>query len=348
MCPIPRPTILIPAFQPDHHLSDLVTLLRHEGFDRILVVDDGSDSACRPVFQAAEAAGALVLRHATNLGKGRALKTGLNEALVRGLAENGIITADADGQHTVEDIARIGGAMAEHPGALVLGVRAFAGDVPLKSRIGNGLTRAAFSLIHGGRLRDTQTGLRGLPTRRLPLFLALAGERYEYEMNMLLEARPQGIPLVQVPIATIYIEGNRRSHYRPLQDSLRIFLLLLRFTASSLASAAVDYAVFALMHLLLPTTLLVDVVAARVASSAVNFQLNRRLVFRSTEKPAAAMVRYYALAAAILLAGYLLIRFLYLGLGLNVFLAKLISDVLLYTVSFLVQREFVYKRRRRP
>ena len=158
-----------------------------------------------------------------------------------------MITADADGQHAPDDIMKIALAMRAAPEALVLGVRRFTGKVPLKSRFGNGITRIVFSLINGGNILDTQTGLRGIPAVHLPLILALAGERYEYEMNMLLAARPNDIKMVQVPIDTIYIEGNRSSHFKVVRDSARIYALLFKFLFSSAMAGIVDYGLFILM-----------------------------------------------------------------------------------------------------
>ena len=294
---------------------------------------------------AAAALGCLVLQHAINMGKGRALKTGFNEALYRGYADHGLITADADGQHTPADIGHIAEVMAMHPDSLVLGVRRFTGRVPLKNRLGNGITRLIFALINGKMVYDTQTGLRGIPAVHLPLILTLAGERYEYEMNMLLAVKPNHIPLEQATIETVYIEGNKSSHFNAFRDSARIYALLFKFILSSAASAIVDYGVFALMHISFPGQLIASVVVARVFSSLVNFLINRNLVFKQKGAAASSAARYYALAAAVMLVGYLMIKGLTGSVGLNVYLAKVISDVSLYFVSFYVQREFVYQVR---
>ena len=285
----------------------------------------------------------LILRHAVNMGKGRALKTGLNDAVNIGYADLGVITADADGQHTPQDIEKVASRMAEKPNALVLGVRQFVGEVPLRNRIGSSVTRFLFTLINGERVQDTQTGLRGIPLMHIPLFLTLAGERYEYEMNMLLMARPNGISMEQVPIETVYIEGNKHSHYNVLLDSARVYGKLFSFIASSMIAAFLDFALFILMHNLLPTKLIVSVIVARVGSSAINYLINHNLVFRAKGSMARTAVRYYALAATIMLSSYLLIRLFVDVFALNTYLAKVIADIILYFVSFFIQREFVYR-----
>lgn len=338
-----KPCILIPAYKPDEKMISLIRDLQQREFARIIVVDDGSGAEFASVFSQAEALGCRILRHAINMGKGRTLKTGLNDAMNIGFSDLGVITADADGQHTPGDIEKVALAMAEKPASLVLGVRQFVGNVPLRSRFGNGVTRFIFTLINGGRVQDTQTGLRGIPSVHLPLILALSGERYEYEMNMLLAARPNAIPMEQVPIETVYIEGNKSSHYKVIRDSARIYGLLLKFLASSMTAAVLDYTVFALMHTFVPNRLIASVVVARAASSVVNYLINYNLVFRNKASMAQTAGRYYALVVVIMLSSYLLIKLMAGVLGMNTYIAKLIGDILLYFVSFFVQREFVYK-----
>lgn len=338
------PCILIPAYKPDEKMISLIEQLMAAGFSKIIVVNDGSGPEFAPIFTQAQDLGCVVLHHGINMGKGRAMKTGFNHGLVSTLFTDGVIAADADGQHTPGDIRKIADAMAADPGAMVLGVRNFTGKVPLKSRLGNEITRFFFSLIHGGDVRDTQTGLRGLALEHIPLILALPGERYEYEMNMLLAVRPNDITLVQVPIDTIYIEGNRSSHFKAFQDSFRIYRLLLKFVASSLISTGIDYFIFAVMENLVQDQLIGSVVVARAVSSFANYSINKNVVFKRKCSARKALIRYYILAAFIMMASYGLIKLLSDVLGLNLYLAKVIADVVLYTVSFFVQREHVYKK----
>ncbi len=110
----------------------------------------------------------------------------------------------------------------------MLGSRCFSGEVPLRNRFGNGLTRHIFAFITGTKIADTQTGLRAFPTEVLPELLALSGERYEYEMTVLAHVCRRRKPL-EVPIETVYLDGNRSSHFDPLLDSIRIYFVLVRF-----------------------------------------------------------------------------------------------------------------------
>ncbi len=338
------PCVLIPAYKPDDKMISLISSLKANGFDRIVVVDDGSGAEFESLFDQAEKLSCTVLRHAINMGKGRALKTGFNEGLLQGLFDRGVITADADGQHAPKDILKIARAMADNPDTMVLGVRAFKGKVPLKSRLGNSITRYFFALIHGSDVRDTQTGLRGLPPVQIPVLLSLPGDRYEYEMNMLLALNDHDFQLSQVPIETIYIEGNRSSHFKVFQDSFRIYLLLFKFIGSSLFSTVVDYGLFAAMNILVPGQLIGSVAVARITSSFVNYKINRHIVFKRQEVHRTAALRYYGLVVFVMAASYGLIKVFNLYLGINLYLSKIMADTILYAVSFFVQREFVYRR----
>lgn len=339
------PCIVIPAYKPDNRLAELIGKLIAHDIKNIIIIDDGSGTEHKGIFDDAENMGCTVLRHAINMGKGRALKTGINYAMTKEIAEAGIITADADGQHTPEDIIKTADAMKENNGALVLGVRDFKGKIPLKSRFGNSITRRLFSFINGGDVKDTQTGLRGLPKKHLGLFLSLVGERYDYEMNMLLSAHPNAVKIAQIPIETIYIEKNRSSHFRAIIDSARIYKLIFKFLFSSLFATAIDYLIFFLMKILVPGQLILSVVSARVVSSTANYLINRHMVFKQKNAKKNAMLKYYILAGIIMFLNYGIIKVLSEVLGINVYLSKVITDISLYIVSFTVQREVVFKHR---
>ena len=121
---------------------------------------------------------------------------------------------------------------------MVLGSRKFTGQVPLRSRFGNSVTRGVFAITTGSKVYDTQTGLRGFPHHMLDWLCEIPGDRFEYEMNMLLAARREGYAIREVFIETVYLEENKSSHFRPLVDSMRIYLPILAFSASSAASRA--------------------------------------------------------------------------------------------------------------
>lgn len=221
--------VLIPAYEPDDHLAGLVAdIAADDPTQRVVVVDDGSGSAYRSAFDAVRSRGAEVIAHPENRGKGAALRTGFAH-IAAAFPGDDVVTADCDGQHTVVDIRRVAAALAERPGAVVLGARCFSGGVPWRSRLGNDATKHLFRLITGRRLADTQTGLRGYSASLLPWLATIAGDHYEYELEVLLAATRSAVPLHEVPIEAIYLSGNRSSHFRPVRDSVRVYVPLVRF-----------------------------------------------------------------------------------------------------------------------
>jgi glycosyltransferase involved in cell wall biosynthesis len=227
-----RVAFVVPAWRPEAVLLALVEALAGSGAGAVVVVDDGSGDAFASVFASVAAVpGVKMLRHAENRGKGRALKTGFEYVLAELPEIDGVVTVDADGQHRAEDAVRVAEALGA--AALVLGVRVLRRDAPLRSRVGNGLTRCVFARLTRVMVSDTQTGLRGYPRGMLRELLGLQGERYEYEMRVLVEVCRRQRP-VEVPIATVYLDGNRGSHFAPVMDSLRIGWVLLRCGVASL------------------------------------------------------------------------------------------------------------------
>lgn len=214
-----RVVLTIPAFEPESRLPELIRALRCD-FRDIVVVDDGSLTA-KAVFDDVRAIGGVtLLAHPVNRGKGAALKTAFAEILRRFPDADGTVTVDADGQHLPKDVRRVAEELLRHPDRLVLGVRTFGKDIPFRSRLGNLWTIAEFRLLTGCLVHDTQTGLRGIPRALLPSFLKIPGDRYDYEIRMLTNAAQRTGELVQIPIETVYENGNATSHFRPLADTI--------------------------------------------------------------------------------------------------------------------------------
>jgi glycosyltransferase involved in cell wall biosynthesis len=337
--------VLVPSYQPTSRLLDVLDGLRETVPDAgVVVVDDGSGSSSDDLFRQAAARGADVIRYSVNRGKGSALKTGFRH-IGRTWPGEDVVTADGDGQHTPADIARVAARLAES-GHIVLGGRRFTGAVPLRSRLGNTVARATFRAATGRAVGDTQTGLRGFPATVLGWLTSVPGDRFDYELDVLLKAGPAGHVLDEVEIETVYLEQNASSHFRPVLDTLRVARPLLAYAGASLASFAIDVVALELLFSL-TGMLLLAVVGARVTSATVNFALNRHLVFRSAERGRLRtdLLRYAALAAAVLGSNYVWMLAL-TGAGLPLLLAKAITEVTLYVIGFQVQRRFVFGRRR--
>ena len=342
-----RLAVVIPAYNPEDRLVALVDDLRALGFTSIVVVDDGSDASTRPVFERLrDKTGVELLRHAVNVGKGRALKTAFNHCLCAHPDLEGVVTADADGQHAPRDIARVGHALLES-GAFVLGARQFAAGVPLRSSLGNLSTRWVVSFLFGKRITDTQTGLRGIARDLLPQLMDVPGERYEYETSVLVEMITRRVDIRQVPIDTMYIDGNRSSHFNPLLDSMRIYFVFIRFFASSLLAAAIDFLAFALAIAVFGNPL-GALAVGRACAISVNFVANKRFVFRDERPGAAALLRFCILVAVMFCLSYLLIREIVATTPIGPLGAKVIAESALFVLSFSVQRVFVFPTYARP
>lgn len=334
--------VVIPAYQPDPKFTALVDTLCETTAYPIVVVDDGSDPACAPLFDALGGK-AVLLRHEKNRGKGAAIKTALTYIQSHYPENEGVVTVDADGQHLPADIVRVSEAWAEHPDSLVLGSRRFTGSVPFKSRAGNAITRAVFALSTGVRVFDTQTGLRAFSVKSIPLMLRMRGDRYEYEINVLLFATRHRMPIVEIPIETVYIEGNKSSHFKPFRDAWRIYQMILLFVLSSLAALLIDYVLVLLLSLLTralagPVSLLISVVGARIVSSFCNYFINRKFVFENRDHRS--LMRYYLLAVALLAVNYALMSAATAVFALPV--AKILVELILYPLSFYLQRRYVF------
>ena len=333
--------VLIPAYQPDARLPRLILELhRADPSTKIVVVDDGSGQKFSDIFEASATAGAHVISYENNRGKGYALREGFTWIRdVAGDLSECVVTADADGQHTLNDIFRVGRTCTD-TGKSVLGVREFVGHVPARSRIGNTATSALFWLATGWKLKDTQTGLRAFPVALLPELLKVQGDRYEYELRVLLHLAKFRHPVTQIPIETIYEAGNPTSHFRPLQDSARIWAPLLKFAASSGVATVIDYVLVLVLNAL-TGALFFPVIAARLVSASVNFAMNRR-VFEATGVPLRrSALRYAALAVAVVAGSYTMLAVL-TGIGMPLWIAKIIADTTMYLVSYSAQSRYVF------
>ncbi|HEX3744042.1 MAG TPA: glycosyltransferase [Bryobacteraceae bacterium] len=337
--------VLIPSYQPGDALETLVDALLERGFETIVVVNDGSGLEFDAIFQrAARSSRVHLVEHGVNLGKGAALKTGLNYALVKCPGCRGVVTADGDGQHHPDDIVRVAEALPGNGDALILGVRSFSGTVPLRSRLGNNLTRGLMRVMVGQRLTDTQTGLRGIPVRLIPHLLHVPSSGYEFELDMLLACKHQNIPVVQIPIRTIYLGNNESSHFHPILDSMRIYFLLLRFSMLSLCTAVVDNAVFAVAFRATGSTAR-SMVAGRLVAMTFNYLGVRRTVFHSQQPHSRVLPKYVALVAFNALISYSMIEFFHRTFGVPVIPAKLFSEGLLFIANFAIQRDIIFTRR---
>jgi putative flippase GtrA len=337
--------ILIPAFQPGPQLTALVEHLAQEAVPLIVIVDNASGPEYSGVFErCSELAQVRILRHPANLGKGASLKTGIRYILESFPNCAGVVMADADGQHHPDDILAVALALARNPECLVLGFRQFGQQVPLRSRVGNICTRVLARVILGQRVRDSQTGLRGLPAKFLPYLLGLPSNGYEFELEMLIAAKHLCLTVVEQRIQTIYEPGNPTSHFDPIRDSMKIYFVLFRFALLSLLTATLDNLAFYFAYHATASVLAAQAIARSVAV-LFNYGGARKAVFLSHEGHSVLIPRYTLVVVACGGASFGLIRLLAHLLGAGPVLAKIVAESLLFAVNFVLMRDFVFTGR---
>lgn len=333
---------IVPAYEPGEILLEVLAGLKRQGM-KVVLVDDGSGTGFSDIFTRASAF-AKVISYPVNRGKGTALKMGMIYIQRMYAANSIIVTVDADGQHRPEDAFRLCQKAEENPKMLILGSRRLKENVPLRSRFGNTVTRFVYRLSTGQKVCDTQTGLRAFSSELITPLLSVAGNRYEYEMNVLLEFARRKIPIQEVQIDTIYINNNATSHFDSIKDSVRIYKEILKFSASSFMSFLIDYVLYSLL-LILTSDLRFANIGARFISATVNYILNRKFVFKSQRGIGKSASQYFLLAAAILLGNTLLLEALVNTFQINEMAAKIFTELIFFILSWLIQKCIIFRRK---
>jgi putative flippase GtrA len=186
--------------------------------------------------------------------------------------------------------------------------------------------------------------LRGIPLSIIANLLRLKTNGYDFELDMLLLTKSRQVSIVEVPIETVYLDENSSSHFNPLLDSLKIYLVFLRFNLSSLVSVVIDFSVFSLI-ISLGHPILAGQFSARFCAGFVNYFLNKSFVFKSDRDHKYSILSYVAVLVGMGLCSYGLILVLSENLGISVFASKICSELFLYLASFALQREFVFSQK---
>ena len=292
---------LIPSYEPDYRLIDLVQELYENNFE-IIVVNDGSNYKYDNLFKSINNK-SKVIEYKENKGKGYALKKGL-DYIKNNYKECVIVTMDSDGQHLVKDAIKLCEYTIKNKDELVIGKRIRNEKTPIRSKIGNSITKIIYNITTGNNVYDTQTGLRCFHSNLIDYMLQVEGERYEYEMNMLLNLQRNNIQAEEIEIETIYIDNNSGSHFNTLKDSFRIYKEIFKFSLSSLCSFLIDYFLFIIFSLFINLT--ISNILARIISATFNYNFNKKIVFcKNSEKSA---IKYILLAITILVFNTLILN----------------------------------------
>lgn len=359
--------ICIPSYEPDEKMVTYVDELTKAGFGGIIIVDDGSGLSYKKFFEeVALLPKVTVVTHEINKGKGRALKTGI-EFIKSETDFDGIIMADSDGQHTVQDTLKLAKELDENA-ELLLGSRDFsrrAKNVPFKSRFGNRLTSMLFKLLYGKYLPDTQTGLRAISRNLYDEMLAIGGERFEYEMNVLIYCAQKNIQMKVIPIETIYHNENKGTHFNPITDSFKIYKLIfagfIKFSLSGILSWITDQVLFNFLRICVlgyvisyiagnqswdteSIVIFVSYVIARIGSACLNYNLNRKYVFGNC-KSQNSFGRYFILWLLVLIVGSVSTTVISSFDFMNVGVIKIIIDLIIVFFTYRIQQTWVFREK---
>lgn len=345
--------IIIPSYKPNKEIMmEFIEKLKRS-FKNIVVVDDGSGEEYTQFFEEIKNEGIVVLKHHINFGKGRGIKTAFNYVLNNYPDITGVITADCDGQHYIEDITKCAEKLKEDPEKLVIGYRNFdEKQVPFRSRFGNKITRGIFNTFVGIKISDTQSGLRAFGKKNMKMFLTTSGERYEYETNMLIDCKEKNIEIAEVPISTVYISNNSGSHFNPIKDSIMIYKLFAKYIISSISSFILDILLYTVFVNLLPemknniiTEIVVATIISRIISATYNFIVNSKMVFKNKNKDS--VIKYLILSGIQMFISAFAVSKLFELLHLNSTLIKVIVDTIIFIINFIIQREWVFKKNKK-
>jgi len=338
---------VIPAYNPDEHLLTVVKNIQAQSDKMIFIIDDGSKLECEPIFTALQndfdTKKIIFIRHAVNLGKGAALKTIFNYILTTYPNIEGIVTLDSDGQHSIPDCMRVLNELESTKESFVLGHRTFSKDIPLKSYIGNNISKFIYKILLGRNFKDTQTGLRGISKSFMKTCLTIKSNRFEFETEQLAIAAQQHINIIEIPIETIYIEENKASSFRPLIDSVKIYFVLFRYGLSSIITAIVDFIVF-MIALSFGANVLIANIFARTASIGVQFTLLDKYVFHTKTK----LMNFILFASYVYIMGIIsaMTQISVVNhLDISIMTAKIIIEGVLFFVNFAVLRLYIFTKK---
>ncbi len=349
---IKNAVLVIPALDPDARLIELLCGLYGRWEGGVVVVDDGSPARCFPIFKKCRELGCEVVVHPKTRGKGSALKTGIARATELWPLAVGVVTCDCDGRHLPSDVIAVGQAVERDPAALHVGTRDFLHDsVPPKTRAFNAFTRLAIRFFCGVDVRDTQSGLRGMPISFARSLIDEPADGFDFECALLCDAREEKLVFDEVPISYAADKNGTDTHFDPLPDTARILGVMLElFVKCTLTSAgcyALDIVLFAVLEQAFVAAGM-DVlavgaatVAARVVSAGANFAVNRRRVF-GADSSAVRVARYAVVATGVMCASAVGTTVLSEFLGAPAVTAKVAVDLVLFFANYKLQHAWVF------
>ncbi len=346
--------ILIPAYDPPDNLIMYVADLMEAGYEDIIVVDDGSRDDKQYIFDTLEDGGCRVLHHDKNRGKGVAIKSGLfyYTGKYSGHAD-GVITVNSDGVDVVEDIDRIAEILhrqkLEGRSNLVKGVRDFESPHITGASIrANILMTMIFRWIFGARVRDVLCGLRGIPDACVQKCLTFPEKTYAYDCALLIGFIKDGVE--EVPVRIPPQNPEAETHFRKVEHTFLINVVLWRkliiFGGTSIIAAVVDIFLFWYLTKYVLTgvryPIIVGTVIARIISATLNYNLSRKLVFKTNESKRKSFSQFFALTAVQCAISAMSVHFLEMLIDGAAVPIKIVIDLFLFFVAYKIQDKFIF------
>lgn len=336
--------ILIPALEPPTSLISFCKELTDDGSLQILVVDDGSNHS-KAIFEELDLTeNVTIIANEENLGKGAALKVGF-EFVQRSPWRDclGVITVDADGQHSLEDVRRMIVAAKRDPSTFVIGRRlgsTSASQVPLRSYIGNLITKYIFQVASGIGLSDSQCGLRFYPSQTIGVLGEIKSEKYDFETEVFFALKSHGTLMKEIDIKKLYFENNDSSHFRPFIDSMRICWVFFRHTYISVLAALIDFFVFYSFWLLTDNSFISICFSRGLALAFYIYGLSNFAYHTKITKRIVLQVCLLVLMSVIVVPYLINFAFVYFE---NIILSKIISESIWFFFNFFILRKVVFK-----
>ena len=335
--------IVIPSLEPDSKFIDYLKDIKEAGADYVVVVDDGNKPIYKDLFKEVKSLGCVVLKHGVNCGKGRSFKTAFNYILCEMENVSVVVTADGDGTYLPEDIINVANNTKEN--TITIGCRDFNDEkIGRNTRNSNAVTSFLIKTLSDISMSDTQSSLRAFNRELLPYMITVNGERYDYDFNMIFEKK--NIDLLEIPVTTTRRISDRKSHFRPLKDTLSVTLTFLAFIVVSLSSTILDlilYSFFINMFIDAFPILYISISTflARVVSDFYNYYFDKTLVFKSKES--SSLGRYAILCVCKTAASALGVTLLVMLLKDGEIWIKLFVDTVIFFVAYKIEKNWVHK-----
>ena len=312
---------VIPAYEPDENLPRIVNELKENNFI-VIVVNDGSDINYDKYYNECNT---KIISYPINRGKGYALKKGF-EYIKNNYENYVIVTVDSDGQHQVEDAINLCEYVKNNKDTLVIGKRLKKNNTPLRSLIGNAITRYVFNLATGEKIYDTQSGLRAFSEQLIDYMLQVEGNRFEYEMNILLYIKQNNIKYKEIEIKTIYFDNNKKSHFKTIKDSLKIYVQIIKFKMIPVISFLIDLIIYGALIISIYKIVLTNIIS-KIIGIGIYYLLNRKKIIEHKLTPKNIGIQLLIIISYIALNTIMIYM---LSKIINPYTSKVIIEILLF------------------